>query len=1129
MRKVLFLISFILLLCESVFAQTSPYNAIYDQIPAGYKGSASPYSGPSARWMVADQDYTEGDISVTAGDMIIYATDGSKGELVGQTNRYSDNKFPWARIKGIKRVFVVDTLMAAGTAHMFHLQDSEVEYIDLSGLNTSNTKDMTCMFFLSPKLKKIVFGNMWNVEKVTTFAGMFSNCTGLESVDLSKFINTNALTDIGGMFYQCSRLSRIEFNEKFSTRRVSDFGGMFSECGRLTSLDLSMFNTSNATNMSYMFDGCYFLSSIDFGENFTTEKVTDFSYMFRWVALKSLDLSNFSFASATDVNSMFDHATILENITFGEGAITDNVEDFSYMFANCKRLQSLDISMFNTKSATTTEFMFYMDSLITSIKFGDKFTTENVTDMKDMFLFCYNLQALNVKMFNTKNVTNMSGMFGYCQKLTSLNLSNFNTENVSDMSSMFTRTFSLDSLDLTSFNTGNVTDMSYMFRNCHAKSIKFGENFNTENVITMSYMFCYMQKVDTLDLSNFNTSNVKNMDGLFYGSKVKSVKFGENFKTDQATSMSMMFYYCINLTELDLSTFSSSKTTNQYLFESAPYTLNKITFGENWKSPEKLPYSMYCDRQVPAVSVTLTDGQTHTYTKALISNINANILNGKGSIDVVEFADYGAEVSVTVEPEVGYKLVSLTSDDVEINDGKFIMPATDVSINVTFEQIFYDITFKDEDGSVLDCSGKVAYGTVPSCAAPKKAATDDYIYEFKEWTPAVEAAYQDAEYTAVYAATRLYQINFYNENGSILSCSGKVPEGVTPSCTSPKKSSTKEYDYTFLKWTPDLVAAEKDADYTATFKEKFKEYYVSFLDEKGNTIELKSYHYKDSLVVPEIPQKPADNYCEIYEFSDWLPTVSMEVLDHALYKATYVCSKPVTYQINFYDENGDLYDCSGEVKKGVKPSCPNAKNHVTEGIIYTFLKWTPDIVSAEKDADYVAIFNEEPMTYKVVFVDYAAKDISINSYHYKDSLIVPDAPQKPADRYCENYVFSQWTPELSLEVVEGRVYFPQYDCKPIEESSSSVVESSSSIESSSSEEQQAIWPSIAMPASFSIHVSGKTIQISEAPENASYVLMDVLGKVLKAGVSSANFNIEVTNAGAYILKIGSKLQKVKIK
>ena len=54
-----------------------------------------------------------------------------------------------------------------------------------------------------------------------------------------------------------------------------------------------------------------------------------------------------------------------------------------------------------------------------------------------MFFNCNKLTSLNLSNFNTNNVKDMSRMFSCCSSLTSLNLSNFNTNNVNNMSCMF--------------------------------------------------------------------------------------------------------------------------------------------------------------------------------------------------------------------------------------------------------------------------------------------------------------------------------------------------------------------------------------------------------------------------------------------------------------------------------------------------------------------------------------------------------------------------------------------------------------------------------------------------------------------------------------------------------------------
>ena len=64
-------------------------------------------------------------------------------------------------------------------------------------------------------------------------------------------------------------------------------------------------NTSRVTNMSYMFDGCSGLKSLDLS-NFDTSKVTSMDSMFQnCSSLESLDLSGWNTSNVTDMPSMF--------------------------------------------------------------------------------------------------------------------------------------------------------------------------------------------------------------------------------------------------------------------------------------------------------------------------------------------------------------------------------------------------------------------------------------------------------------------------------------------------------------------------------------------------------------------------------------------------------------------------------------------------------------------------------------------------------------------------------------------------------------------------------------------------------------------------------------------------------
>lgn len=63
------------------------------------------------------------------------------------------------------------------------------------------------------------------------------------------------------------------------TSKIIDMSGMFSDCSGLTSLDLSSFDTSKVTIMNNMFQGCSSLTALDIS-NFDFSKVTSYDNMF---------------------------------------------------------------------------------------------------------------------------------------------------------------------------------------------------------------------------------------------------------------------------------------------------------------------------------------------------------------------------------------------------------------------------------------------------------------------------------------------------------------------------------------------------------------------------------------------------------------------------------------------------------------------------------------------------------------------------------------------------------------------------------------------------------------------------------------------------------------------------------
>ena len=256
--------------------------------------------------------------------------------------------------------------------------------------------------------KVVITGKI--VAKGKSLNRLFEQMRLLETIEGIEYLDTSNATDMSYMFYNCAALKSLDLSN-FDTSNVISMEWMFSDCSALTALDLSGFDTSKVTDMDSMFYGCSKLQNIDVS-GFDTSKVTNMMFMFdNCVALKSLDLSNFDTSKVTSMGSMFYGCSKLQNIDVS-GFDTSKVTDMGYMFSGCSLLTALDVSGFDTSK---------------------------LTYMTGMFSGCSALTALDVSGFDTSKVTSMYAVFSDCSALTALDLSNFDISNVKEMSNMFYR------------------------------------------------------------------------------------------------------------------------------------------------------------------------------------------------------------------------------------------------------------------------------------------------------------------------------------------------------------------------------------------------------------------------------------------------------------------------------------------------------------------------------------------------------------------------------------------------------------------------------------------------------------------------------------------------------------------
>ena len=216
------------------------------------------------------------------------------------------------------------------------------------------------------------------------------------------YLNENS----SNMFRQFwSTLSIQNFVYDVDTSKVTDMSLMFALINNPSekyniNLDLSNWNVSNVTNMSYMF--------WHFGTNATNLK---------------LDFSNWDTSKVTDMSYMFNQAAYPKAESIVLKGISDwnvsRVIDMSYMFYNLNGIAktlSLDLSNWNVSSVTNMRSMFW----------GYASYTTNF--------------YLDISNWDTSNVENMNVLFngsGQYSQSYYLNISNWNTSHASNFDSLF--------------------------------------------------------------------------------------------------------------------------------------------------------------------------------------------------------------------------------------------------------------------------------------------------------------------------------------------------------------------------------------------------------------------------------------------------------------------------------------------------------------------------------------------------------------------------------------------------------------------------------------------------------------------------------------------------------------------
>ena len=644
------------------------------------------------------------------GVLIISPTDGISGTLAPNEIDFNTG-YPWTSAStGSFRLQIVEVRFEGNVKTPTICRGlfgflSNCRTIDLTNLDTSESTDLQSMFYNCRSLNTIVGLSNLNVSNATNLSLMFYWCKSLSELDLSswdmsrvtKFNSatvrqSSAYQYVQGIFESCSNLTTIKFPTSLNIARIDSLERMFFDCRNLESLDLSIFDTRNFTEMKSMFYGCDKLSSVVLGENFDFkgQNILDENQqaVFPTITPNANSLYTGVWIREDGAYGPYTSKELRDNYTSemagrwiwevkpcavftGEGnlsfirprnafdksnAITQTITSVSGL-----ELTGRVFLVNETSESDNNRTWASINTQVKNVVFVDEIKPKNTSYWFHAF---YNCTEMNLSKLDVSDVSNMNFMFNDCGSLRAIDVSNFNTSNVTTMDHLFNGCANLTTIDVSNFDVSNVTNLACLFNDCgKIKSINVS-GWDVTSATNINHMF-NCASLETLDISSFNTSNATYMAWMLAGANsLKTIVLGENFVFEGR---------------------NISNVSNRAIFPTPPTSLpntgkwirSDYAFGPY--TPEELRDNY-------------TSSMAGTWKWESVYSVSYSYNSVTGASELPEERFYREGEEVTVAPDAtatGYTFSGWS------RTGTFNMPAEDVEITGSFTERT-DIPYKVE-------------------------------------------------------------------------------------------------------------------------------------------------------------------------------------------------------------------------------------------------------------------------------------------------------------------------------------------------------------------------------------------------------------------------------------------------
>lgn len=459
-----------------------------------------------------------------------FTADDAYAVLDGQTlTFYYDNLKDWQKFQQ-KTTFdltTTDGVYDWSSNEAIVEVDFDESFADYNGLtNTSK------LFFNLPNLKTIHHLDRMNTENVTDMTGMFEGCTALEHVDLSV-LNTEKVQNMFEMFKGCTRLTTV-IASGINTSNVSNMMNMFYGCTNLATIYCTDDWQINAGWFfsTDMFSGCtklvggngtkYDASHVDASYAHLDAEGNPgyFTLAKPYAVLSSVTLTFYydNKKEARQAEPSNNYYYDLDGHKWTELKYSDNSPITKVVF---------DDSFADYHGLTNMLEFFRGLNNLTTIEGMRNLNTENVDNMGFVFYQCKKLTSVDLSHFDTEKVQTMTYMFSDCKELVTLDVSGFNTANVTDMEGMFAQSTALTTIycntdwALVAQNNGKQLNSNNMFYGCTSLKGGMGAEYNATDPQCQTAKNAHPDNLtsrgfftSTVEKGNMNFDEVLDMDDV---------------------------------------------------------------------------------------------------------------------------------------------------------------------------------------------------------------------------------------------------------------------------------------------------------------------------------------------------------------------------------------------------------------------------------------------------------------------------------------------------------------------------------------------------------------------------------------------------------------------------------------